>query len=98
VTQSGPLAKFIGGYSMVIEDVSAVNASSVGSTAGVVGIRVKGTASEITQHFDQLVALGDKVQEVQVSDDNDIVISSAQASAGADLIERILGEHSIVVS
>ena len=98
LTQSSVLAKISGNYAMVIEDVSAANASSVNSISGVVGLQVKDTASAISQEFDQLLALGDKVLEVQVSDDNDIVISTAQADAGAALIDKIVGEHSITIT
>ncbi|MEI7784758.1 MAG: hypothetical protein WCK08_10275 [Betaproteobacteria bacterium] len=98
LTQAALLEKIDGNYAMVIEDVSAANASSVNSISGVAGLQVKDTASAISQEFDQLLALGDKVLEVEVSDANDIVISSAQADAGAALMDKIVGEHSITIT
>ena len=92
------LQKISGSPALQIYHVSATNASAISNTSGVTGVQVLDTASAISQEFDNLVSLGSKVLEVQVSDDNDILISSAQATDGASLLDRIVGEHSVVIT
>ena len=63
--------------------------------SGVVGLRVKGTAYEISQSFDDLVGLGATVLELQVSDYGNIALTANQQSAGSDLLDRVVGAHGI---
>jgi hypothetical protein len=85
-------------YTLKVIDVLANSATSVANPQNVVGIRVKDTASAISQAFDDLVALGDKVLEVQVTDNGDIDLTQSQATSGSVLMDRILGEHAFNIA
>ena len=94
---SATVAKLSGTFDLAIADVSAENAAAVAAMSHVTGLSVADTASNIGQYIDALQALGDKLALVTLSDDAPILLTQAQADAGAGVLDKILGPYSVEI-
>jgi hypothetical protein len=77
------VAKLSGTFDLAIADVSAENATEVAGMPHVTGLSVADTASNVAQHFDALLALGNKLELITLNDEDPIQITQAQADADA---------------
>lgn len=86
------------GYQLNLTEVAAQDATSLSQQPNVVGVSVRDTGSNIAANFDDLLALGDAVESVMVSDDSDVVLTQDQIDAGDSLLAKFLGDHQITTS
>jgi hypothetical protein len=84
------------GYKLNLIEVAAQDATSLSAQTHVVGVSVLDTGSNIAANFDDLLALGDAVESVTLSDEGDVVLTPGQMEAGGSLLAKFLGDHSIV--
>lgn len=92
------LAQLPDGYKLNLIEVAAQDATSLSAQSHVVGVSVLDTGSNIAANFEDLLALGDAVESVTLSDENDVVLTPDQIEAGGSLLAKFLGDHSIVTA
>lgn len=99
-TQSAMLQRLQGDWRVAVTDVSAAEAAAVAAEARVAAVSVRDVGGSISTQFTALASLGSSLHEVQVTDGQDIVITTAQSESaeGVALIAKIMGEHEIVLS
>ena len=87
-----------GNYQLALVDVKAENATLLSGLTHVDTVSVADTASNLGARFDELLALGDKVDTVEITDDEPVFLSAAQASAGTSLLAKFVGNFSTEIS
>ncbi len=95
---SSTLAKVQGNYQLALVDVKAENATLLSGLTHVDTVSVADTASNLGARFDELLALGDKVDTVEITDDEPVFLSAVQASAGTSLLAKFVGNFSTEIS
>ena len=91
------VAKLTGTFSLGIADVSAENATVVAGKTNVIGVSVLDTASNVAQHIDALLALGDELELITINDEDPIQITQAQADAASTVLAKIYGGHTVEI-
>jgi hypothetical protein len=93
------LASIQGGYQLALGDVQAADAATAGADDAVQTIEVSDTADNLSCSWDSLVALHaaspTKLAAITVSDNNALVLSADQQSAGAGLLQALLPDASV---
>jgi len=92
------LGKLSDGYQLNLTDVAAQDATDLSTQAHVAGVSVADTASNIAANFDGLLALGDALESVMVTDESDVVLTQDQIDGGNSLLTKFLGDHNIEVA
>jgi hypothetical protein len=86
------LSKLPSGQSLALLDVAPDEASSAAGYANVATVAVKGSASQVATSFDDLVALGTKLDDVELTDPSaPLVLTQSQADAGAAVLAKFNG-------
>ena len=91
------VAKLTGTFSLGIADVSAENATVVAGKTNVIGVSVLDTASNVAQHIDALLALGDELELITINDEDPIQITQAQADTASTVLAKIYGGHTVEI-
>jgi hypothetical protein len=90
-SQSAHALSKISTQSLALLDVAPGQASAAAIEANVSTVSIKGTAAEVAAEFDQLVTLGSKVDDIQITDDAPMMITQAQFDAGETTLAKING-------
>ena len=90
-SQSAHALSKIPTQSLALLDVAPGQASAAAIEANVSTVSIKGTAAEVAAEFDQLVTLGSKVDDIQITDDAPMMITQAQFDAGETTLAKING-------
>jgi hypothetical protein len=77
--------------SLALLDVAPGQATVAAGKPNVATVSIKGTAAEVAAEFDQLVTLGTKVDDIQITDDAPMMITQAQFDAGEATLAKING-------
>lgn len=95
---AGTLGKVQGDYLLALVDIKAQNATDLAAQDHVATVSVADTASNIGARFDELLALGDQLDTVELTDTDPIVLSAAQATAGASLLDKLTGSFTTEIT
>jgi hypothetical protein len=79
--------------SLALLDVAPEQATEAAGKPNVLTVSIKGTAAEVAAEFDQLVTLGSKVDDIEITDDAPMMITQAQFDAGEATLLKINGGH-----
>ena len=85
------LAKFGGNYHLAVYNVTADSATDLGTDAKVELIDVEDNANNIALNLAALDALGSKLSNITLTDDEPIQITEAQQTAYQTTLDKILG-------
>jgi hypothetical protein len=89
------LAKLPEAHQLNLTEVASQDATRLSTQAHVQGVSVADTASNIAANFDDLLALGEALESVMVTDDSDVVVTQDQIDGGTSLLAKFLGDHNI---
>jgi hypothetical protein len=90
-SQSANVLAKIPNQSLALLDVAPGQATVAAGKPNVATVSIKGTAAEVAAEFDQLVTLGTKVDDIQITDDAPMMITQAQFDAGETTLAKING-------
>ncbi len=95
---SSTLGKVQGDYHLALLDANAQDATGLSTQAHVDTVSVGDTAANISAQFDDLLALGSQLDALELTDDASLVLTQAQASAGAALLAKVVGSFDVTIS
>ena len=98
-TDNAALAKIQGDYVLTVRDVSAESATSMANQSHVTSVRVADTAANVTQHLDELHALGDELAGLSlVGQAQALAMTATQWTTDADVLDKISTAYTVNVS
>ncbi len=93
---AGVLAQVQGDYLLALVDVKAQNATDLAAQAHVSTVSVADTSSNISANFDALMALGERLDMIEPTDTDPIVLTPSQIdAAGTQGMQKILGAYEV---
>ena len=96
---SETIAKFTTPPSLAILEVQPGEAADAAGGTNVATVSVKGTAGQVAFNFDSLIALGNKLDAIEISDSNPLELTQEQFEADTDgtTIAKINGNFDLVI-
>ncbi len=86
------LSKLPAGKALALLDVAPDEATNAAAYSNVTTVAVKGTASQVATAFDDLVALGAQLDDIELTDPaSPLLLTQSQADAGAAVLAKING-------
>jgi hypothetical protein len=98
-TSASTIAKFSTTQSLALLEVSPDQATSAAVLANVATVSVIGLADQVASNFESLVALGTKLDSIEINDSNPIELTQTQYDADVDevTLNKINGHHELVI-
>lgn len=98
-TSSATIAKFTEAPSVALLEVQPGEAADAAGGTNVATVSVKGTAGQVASNFESLVALGDKLDAIEINDSNPLELTQDQfdADIGGTTIAKINGSFELVI-
>jgi len=98
-TSAATLAKFSTTQSLALLEVTPDQATSAAGETNVATVSVLGSAEQIASNFESLVALGTKLDSIELTDSNALELTQAQYDADVDeaTLKKINGPHDLVI-
>ena len=98
-TSSATIAKFTTAPSLALLEVQPGLATDAAGETNVATVSVKGTAGQVASNFDSLIALGNKLEAIEISDSNPLELTQDQFVADTDgtTIAKINGNFDLVI-
>jgi hypothetical protein len=99
VLSGSTIAKFTAVQSLALLEVQPDQATEAASETNVATVSVKGTAGQVASNFDILVALGNKLDSIEISDSSPLELTQSQFDADSDgtTIAKINGNFDLVI-
>ena len=91
--QSATVLAKIPSQSLAVLDVPPGQAADVATYDHVSTVSVKGSTAEVGAEFDNLVALGDKVDAIEITDEGPLTLTHDQADNAQTTLDKINGGH-----
>lgn len=93
---AGALSKLPAGHSLALLDVAPDEATSASVYANVATVAVKGSADQVAAAFDDLVNLGAKLDDIELTDPSEpLVLTQSQVDAGAAVLAKFNGPYDL---
>ena len=89
--QSATVLAKIPSQVLAVLDVPPGQASDVAAYDHVTSVSVKGSTDEVAAEFDRLVGLGNKVDEIQITDDGPLMLTQDQVDNNPTTLDKING-------
>ena len=98
-TSAATLAKFSTSQSLALLEVTPDQATSAAGETNVATVSVLGSAEQVASNFESLVALGTKLDSIELTDSNALELTQAQYDADVDeaTLKKINGPHDLVI-
>lgn len=98
-TSSATIAKLPADQTLALLDVQPGEATDAAGGTNVATVSVKGTAGQVASNFESLVALGDKLDAIEINDSNPLELTQVQFDADTDgtTIAKINGTFDLVI-
>jgi len=98
-TSSATIAKLPADQTLALLDVQPGEATDAAGGTNVATVSVKGTAGQVASNFESLVALGDKLDAIEINDSNPLELTQDQFDADIDgtTIAKINGTFDLVI-
>jgi hypothetical protein len=98
-TSSATIAKLPSDQTLALLDVQPGEATDAAGGTNVATISVNGTAGQVASNFESLVALGDKLDAIEINDSNPLELTQDQFDADIDgtTIAKIRGSFDLVI-
>jgi len=98
-TSAATLAKFSTTQSLALLEVTPDQATSAAGENNVATVSVLGSAEQVASNFESLVALGTKLDSIELTDSNALELTQAQYNADLDeaTLKKINGPHDLVI-
>jgi len=93
---SGVISKLSNGKNFALLDVSPDQATIAAALNDVSTVSIKGTANQVSAKFDALVQLGDKLDEIEITDNQGLMLTQNQIDAGISTLEKIKGGYEVI--
>jgi hypothetical protein len=98
-TSATTIAKFSTTQSLALIEVTPDQATSAAGETNVATVSVVGLADQVATNFESLVALGTKLDSIEISDSNALELTQAQydSDTGEATLNKINGPHELVI-
>jgi hypothetical protein len=98
-TSSATIAKLPADQTLALLDVQPGEATDAAGGTNVATISVNGTAGQVASNFESLVALGDKLDAIEINDSNPLELTQDQFDPDIDgtTIAKIRGSFDLVI-
>ncbi len=83
----------LGAQPLALLDVAPGQATDVANYTHVATVSVKGSAAEVAAEFDHLVALADKLDDIDITDDGPLMLTQDQVDNAQTTLDKITGGH-----